>query len=86
MHKEEIESVQSALQKVKIRPFSYSHQGSLAYIGSDKAIADLPFFSSGNVRGSGGVMRLDLMLMPFLFSCSWRRRAWRRTFSGAAPT
>jgi NADH:ubiquinone reductase (non-electrogenic) len=25
----------------KIRPFHYSHQGSLAYIGSDRAIADL---------------------------------------------
>jgi NADH:ubiquinone reductase (non-electrogenic) len=27
-----------------LRPFHYSHQGSLAYIGSDKAIADLEFF------------------------------------------
>ena len=35
----------------KIRPFHYSHQGSLAYIGSEKAIADLPFFN-GNVRAS----------------------------------
>ena len=32
----------------KVRPFKYSHQGSLAYIGSEKAIADLPFFN-GNV-------------------------------------
>lgn len=32
----------------KIRPFKYSHQSSFAYIGSDKAIADLPFFN-GNV-------------------------------------
>ncbi|KAI0828503.1 FAD/NAD-P-binding domain-containing protein [Trametes gibbosa] len=37
----------------KIRPFKYSHQGSLAYIGSDKAIADLPFFN-GNLA-TGGV-------------------------------
>ncbi|THH16304.1 hypothetical protein EW146_g4320 [Bondarzewia mesenterica] len=29
----------------KTRPFSYSHQGSLAYIGSDKAIADLVVFN-----------------------------------------
>ncbi|KIJ56296.1 hypothetical protein M422DRAFT_23586 [Sphaerobolus stellatus SS14] len=28
----------------RIRPFHYSHQGSLAYIGSEKAIADLNFF------------------------------------------
>ena len=27
------------------RPFHYSHQGSLAYIGSEKAIADLPFMN-----------------------------------------
>ena len=51
-----------------LRPFKYSHQGSLAYvplpsskacrthlvrcdryIGSDRAIADLPFFETGNV-------------------------------------
>jgi len=35
-----------------IRPFAYSHQGSLAYIGSDKAIADLPFFN-GNLASGG---------------------------------
>lgn len=37
----------------KNTPFKYSHQGSLAYIGSDKAIFDLPFgernFSSGGL-------------------------------------
>ncbi|ORY94585.1 hypothetical protein BCR43DRAFT_494262 [Syncephalastrum racemosum] len=36
-----------------IKPFHYSHQGSLCYIGSDKAIADLPF-GPGNLA-SGGV-------------------------------
>ncbi|KAI5475806.1 NADH dehydrogenase [Pseudohyphozyma bogoriensis] len=35
-----------------IRPFHYSHQGSLAYIGSDKAIADLPFMK-GNLAAAG---------------------------------
>ncbi|KAG8940867.1 NADH:ubiquinone oxidoreductase [Tulasnella sp. 408] len=51
---EEIESVVKQLNRVsKIRPFHYSHQGSLAYIGSDKAIADLPIFN-GNFA-SGGV-------------------------------
>ncbi|KAF5366561.1 hypothetical protein D9758_008998 [Tetrapyrgos nigripes] len=50
---EEIESTQSQIAKIKIRPFHYSHQGSLAYIGSDKAIADLPF-ANGNIA-SGGV-------------------------------
>lgn len=46
--KEEKEDIARHLQKVKLRPFHYSHQGSLAYIGSDKAIADLPFMN-GNV-------------------------------------
>ncbi len=49
--KNEAAQIAKRLAKVeKIRPFKYSHQGSLAYIGSDKAIADLPFFN-GNVRG-----------------------------------
>ena len=47
---EERVQVEKRLAKLeKIRPFKYSHQGSLAYIGSDKAIADLPLFN-GNVR------------------------------------
>lgn len=50
----EIESLKKQLSKAeKLRPFQYSHQGSLAYIGSEKAIADLPFFN-GNFA-SGGV-------------------------------
>jgi len=47
------EEVMKQLEKIKIKPFHYSHQGSLAYIGSDKAIADLPVFN-GNFA-SGGV-------------------------------
>ncbi|KAG8957931.1 NADH:ubiquinone oxidoreductase, partial [Tulasnella sp. 425] len=43
---EEIESIVKQLNKAsKLRPFHYSHQGSLAYISSDKAIADLPFMN-----------------------------------------
>jgi NADH:ubiquinone reductase (non-electrogenic) len=39
------ESLEKQLNKAKnLRPFHYSHQGSLAYIGSEKAIADLEFF------------------------------------------
>ncbi|KAG7440458.1 FAD/NAD(P)-binding domain-containing protein [Guyanagaster necrorhizus] len=49
----EIETVKKQIDMVKLRPFHYSHQGSLAYIGSDKAIADLPFLN-GNIA-SGGV-------------------------------
>ena len=40
------EALQKQLAKAeKTRPFHYSHQGSLAYIGSEKAIADLVFFN-----------------------------------------
>jgi NADH:ubiquinone reductase (non-electrogenic) len=39
------ESLEKRLTKIEnLRPFHYSHQGSLAYIGSEKAIADLEFF------------------------------------------
>lgn len=48
--KKQKESLSKQLEKSeKVKPFKYSHQGSLAYIGSEKAIADLPF-SAGNVR------------------------------------
>ncbi|KAJ8584437.1 NADH dehydrogenase [Rhizopogon salebrosus TDB-379] len=50
---EEAEKLKKQMDKVKFKPFHYSHQGSLAYIGSDKAIADLPIF--GREWTSGGV-------------------------------
>jgi NADH:ubiquinone reductase (non-electrogenic) len=38
----EIKEVQRRLRRVKqIGPFQYSHQGSIAYIGSEKAVADI---------------------------------------------
>lgn len=47
---EDLKKLEKQLEKTKkIRPFHYSHQGSLAYIGSERAIADLSFFN-GNVR------------------------------------
>lgn len=49
----EIRLLQSQVAKINPKAFQYSHQGSLAYIGSDKAIADLPFMN-GNVA-TGGV-------------------------------
>ncbi|KAH9173827.1 NDE2, mitochondrial external NADH dehydrogenase [Lactarius sanguifluus] len=48
------ESLEKHLKKAEnLRPFHYSHQGSLAYIGSEKAIADLEFFH--HKFASGGV-------------------------------
>ncbi|GAA6045815.1 External NADH-ubiquinone oxidoreductase 1, mitochondrial [Rhodotorula toruloides] len=42
----------AVIRASNIAPFHYSHQGSLAYIGSDKAIADLPVFQ-GNLAAAG---------------------------------
>ncbi|KAG0144670.1 hypothetical protein CROQUDRAFT_64840 [Cronartium quercuum f. sp. fusiforme G11] len=50
---EDIQTITKAIGRSKLREFKYSHQGSLAYIGSEKAIADLPFFN-GNLA-TGGV-------------------------------
>ncbi|KAM0754869.1 putative NADH dehydrogenase [Meredithblackwellia eburnea MCA 4105] len=42
----------AVIRASNIKPFHYSHQGSLAYIGSDKAIADLPLMK-GNLAAAG---------------------------------
>jgi len=42
----------AVIRASNLRPFHYSHQGSLAYIGSSKAIADLPF-GGGNLAAAG---------------------------------
>ncbi|GAA5998691.1 uncharacterized protein JCM10292_007162 [Rhodotorula paludigena] len=42
----------AVIRASNIPPFHYSHQGSLAYIGSEKAIADLPVFQ-GNLAAAG---------------------------------
>lgn len=55
---EQVESLVKKLNRVsKLTPFHYSHQGSLAYIGSEKAIADLPLFN-GNLASGGGAAML----------------------------
>lgn len=55
---EQIENIVKKLNRAsKPTPFHYSHQGSLAYIGSEKAIADLPLFN-GNVASGGGAAML----------------------------
>ncbi|BFZ64364.1 NADH:ubiquinone oxidoreductase [Saitoella coloradoensis] len=51
----ELEAVGKALSRTKqMSPFHYSHQGSLAYIGSDKAIADLQLPFMKDLFSSGG--------------------------------
>lgn len=73
--------IQRQLEKIeKFRPFHYSHQGSLAYIGSDKAIADLPFWDS--------TVSADFWGMEGLadFEDSGRPAALGLTCSGGART
>ncbi|KAK5664156.1 hypothetical protein OQA88_371 [Cercophora sp. LCS_1] len=54
----EIETYERQLRRIKdIKPFHYSHQGSLAYIGSEKAVADVSWFN-GNVASGGSLTYL----------------------------
>ncbi|GAB1320400.1 NADH:ubiquinone oxidoreductase [Madurella fahalii] len=49
----EIAEYERQLRRIKdVKPFQYSHQGSLAYIGSEKAVADVTWFN-GNVAAAG---------------------------------
>ncbi|PNY28663.1 ATP-dependent RNA helicase DBP2 [Tolypocladium capitatum] len=54
----EIEALEKKLRKIKdIKPFRYSHQGSLAYIGSEKAVADVSWWN-GNLATGGSLTYL----------------------------
>ncbi|KAK4146168.1 uncharacterized protein C8A04DRAFT_35158 [Dichotomopilus funicola] len=66
----EIEAHERQLRRIKdVKPFHYSHQGSLAYIGSEKAVADVTWFN-GNVAAAGS--------LTFLF---WRSAYLSMCFS-----
>lgn len=55
---EEIKIHEKQLRRVKdIKPFNYTHQGSLAYIGSERAVADISWFN-GNFATGGGLTYL----------------------------
>ncbi|KIM55334.1 hypothetical protein SCLCIDRAFT_1150279 [Scleroderma citrinum Foug A] len=79
----EAERLKKQIDKIKRKPFHYSHQGSLAYIGSDKAIAELPIF--GREWTSGGVATFLFWRSAYLSTLfSLRNRAlvagdWMRT-------
>ncbi|RDL39676.1 FAD protein [Venustampulla echinocandica] len=54
----EIEENEKQLRRIKdIKPFHYTHQGSLAYIGSDRAVADVSWLN-GNFATGGGLTYL----------------------------
>lgn len=64
----EIESTERQLRRIKdVKPFHYSHQGSLAYIGSDKAVADVSWFN-GNFA-SGGSLTFLFWRSAYLSMC-----------------
>ena len=64
----EIKALQKSLRRVKqIAPFQYSHQGSLAYIGSERAVADISWLS-GNFA-SGGTMTYIFWKSAYLNMC-----------------
>jgi NADH:ubiquinone reductase (non-electrogenic) len=68
----EFKALQKRLRRVaaRIGPFEYSHQGSLAYIGSEKAVADISWLS-GNLATGG--------TLTYLF---WRSAYLSMTWSG----
>jgi NADH:ubiquinone reductase (non-electrogenic) len=68
----ELETLQKQLRRVKdIKPFHYSHQGSLAYIGSDRAVADVTWFN-GNFA-SGGSLTYLFWRSAYLSMCFSRK-------------
>lgn len=68
-----IKDLQKRLRRVKqMGPFEYSHQGSLAYIGSEKAVADISWLT-GNFA-TGGTLTYFFWRSAYLsmcFSCKW---------------
>lgn len=70
----EIEDGEKQLRRIKdIKPFNYTHQGSLAYIGSDRAVADVSWLN-GNFATGGG--------LTYLF---WRSAYLSMCFSSTFP-
>ncbi|CAZ85845.1 unnamed protein product [Tuber melanosporum] len=54
----EIQKKGKAIRRVKqLSPFEYSHQGSLAYIGMERAVADITWFN-GNLASGGSLTYL----------------------------
>ena len=58
-----IKDMQKRLRRVKqMGPFEYSHQGSLAYIGSEKAVADISWLTGNLATGGQLTVRLPLSI------------------------
>lgn len=64
----EIKELQKRLRRVKqMGPFEYSHQGAMAYIGSEKAVADISWMT-GNIA-SGGTLTYFFWRSAYLSMC-----------------
>jgi NADH:ubiquinone reductase (non-electrogenic) len=71
----EIEALERQLKKIRdVKPFKYTHQGSMAYIGSEKAVADVSWWN-GNLATGGS--------MTYLF---WRSAYLSMCFSSKSPS
>ncbi|KAI7554868.1 FAD/NAD(P)-binding domain-containing protein [Hortaea werneckii] len=55
-------------RKKQIAPFEYTHQGSLAYIGSEKAVADITWFTGDSVA-LGGLLTYFFWRSAYLNMC-----------------
>jgi len=65
---DQIKELQKRRRRIKqVGPFEYSHQGSLAYIGSEKAVADISWLS-GNVA-TGGTLTYFFWRSAYLSMC-----------------
>ena len=72
---QEIEALERQLKKIRdVKPFKYTHQGSMAYIGSEKAVADVSWWN-GNLATGGS--------MTYLF---WRSAYLSMCFSSKSPS
>lgn len=71
---QEIEALEKRLRKIRdVKPFKYTHQGSMAYIGSEKAVADVSWWN-GNFATGGS--------LTYLF---WRSAYLSMCFSSKSP-
>lgn len=65
----DIESKTRRLRRTRsLLPFEYSHQGSLAYVGSDKAVADIATWGHGNIA-SGGYLTFIFWRSAYISMC-----------------
>lgn len=65
---DEIERCEKQLHRIKdVKPFHYSHQGSLAYIGSEKAVADTRWWNAN--LATGGKMTYLFWRSAYLSMC-----------------